>query len=343
MELNRVQRDWPVAAKKEMDKVAVGQNNYKKALLMAVFRQLNTGQANHFMVMGPTGSGKTFIIECLKRITCLPKDYTVMISNVSGLTEAGVVGQSLEDIFSEYKQKCKAEQNLRYRGLIYIDEIDKLISPSYVVAGNGQSDKNVSVQHQLMKILDGGMIEGVPLNNVLFVFGGAFYQLANMSKEEVKHNPIGFCNTEPEQSLAISDSTIRDKLIEAGFQREFLGRISKIVELEPLTRNELTAILMHPVRGVIPILQRSMETDGIELIVKKSAVSGIIDAVVKEKLGARSARNILENILDGSWFECLENGYDRIVIDAETLKNGKIIYEKKSSSKELKKKIEKIS
>lgn len=321
-------RSWPVRFKKELDKEVVGQNAYKETIIMGIYRQVNKGHVGPILVVGPTGSGKTFLLQCVRKSKLRPDKYTVMMTNVSRLTEEGIKGPDIDDIFREYAALCKAENNTAYRGMIYLDEVDKIIGPCYVSYGNGEVNRNAAVQHQLMQVLDGGTQAGISTENILFVFGGAFHQLDACKKEEIKQNPIGFCAIEDTQKVVLTDSTIREQMIGIGFQREFLGRISQVVELEALKKNELLTILMHPSRGVISKLQKEYASDDIELQIKDEAIEDIVNAVIQENLGARSVRNIVEKLLCGAWYKCIENGYDRIIVDKDTVVSGEVKYEK---------------
>ncbi len=317
---------YPVELVKTFDKQIVGQYEYKESVAMAIYKQCYKNTTQPIMVIAPTGSGKTFLFDVFKNSSMKPQNYTITSINISRLTEEGVHGQDLDDIFISYKEQCQLEGNRQMRGLIYIDEIDKLISPSIVTNGDTVTNKNAQIQHQLMQILDGGTIAGIDTKKVLFVFGGAFHQLDYIEIPEVRHNPIGFVNTPistPDDRL-LAEKSIRDELLEIGFQREFLGRITKIVRLKALNRTELKAILLHPSRGEISKLKKEYASDGIELEIKDDAVDQILDAVVSENLGARSVSNILEQLLDGVWFRCIANDYNKVVID----KNADIKYMK---------------
>lgn len=332
---------YPLELVKYLDKYIVGQRSYKETIAMSIYEQCfkntinRTTPINPIMVIGPTGSGKTFLLNVLKDSPLKPLNYTIMSTNVSGLTEAGVHGQDVDDIFAEYKKMCTKEKNYSYRGLIHIDEIDKHISPDYVTGDNGNSNRNEIIQHQLMKILDGDTIAGVPTKNILFVFSGAFYKLDELQKKGLKHNPIGFAANDKDEKPFVAKDPIRNDLIEIGFQKEFLGRINQIVKINALNEAELKAILLHPSRGVISKLMQNYASDGIELVVEPDAIDGIIKAVIAENLGARSVGNIVETMLNGAWFHCLANGFNRVTIDKNTISNGVVRYEKVDLEKEL--------
>lgn len=207
-----------------------------------------------------------------------------------------VKGEDLEEIFKEYKTLCQAQGNRGYRGLIYLDEVDKLIT-SQESTVEFVADQGRMVQHQLMQILDGGEMAGMLLNKIMFVFGGAFYQLRDRKEETENLRPIGFGAESIRKPMLSKDNTIREELTEIGFQREFLGRIGQIVRLQALN-----------------------EADGIRLEVEDAVVDDIIRSVVQENLGARSLPNVMEQLLSGAWIRCIEEGYDQIVINKGTLR-----------------------
>lgn len=323
---------WPVKLKHELDRYVVGQNAYKIAVSMGVHRHIK-GIKNSVLVLGPTGSGKTYLIQCLKKTKMMPEKFTIMQYNASTLTEAGLKGNDVEDIFSSYQTQCRAEGNKEGRGIIYIDEIDKIIAPSYVSAGNGSGveNKNAAVQHQLMQVLDGEKIAGVSTDKVMFIFGGSFSRMHEQENKQKTCGAIGFCADQEAGKASRSGHTIRERLLEFGFQQEFLGRIEQIVELEPLTAKELKVIMMHPTQGVLAKMKKEFLEEGVELNVESEAIDEIIRMAKKENLGARSVRNTLEKILQGSLFECLEKGYDRLSVDMEAVNGGSVRYEKRDA------------
>lgn len=307
---------WPVRLKYELDRYIVGQNAYKIAVSMGVHRHLK-GIKNSILVLGPTGSGKTYLIQCLKKTRMIPEKFTIMQYNASTLTEAGVKGNDLEDIFSRYQAQCRAEGNRDGKGLIYVDEIDKIITPSYVSTGNGTGteNKNAAVQHQLMQVLDGEKIGGVSTDKVMFVFGGSF---AGMNEKKDKSHasvPIGFCSIQKSKNHECQENTIRERLLDYGFQQEFLGRIDQIVELETLTARELKTIMLHPTQGVLSKMKKEFLEEGVELSLSTGAIDEVIRLAQQENLGARSVRNTLEETLQGRLFECLERGCDKVSLD----------------------------
>ena len=324
---------FSIKLKKEMDRYMIGQNEYKMAIATAIDRHIKFGKRNHILAFGPTGSGKTFIFHGLEKSKLIPEDYTIMIANVSRITEEGYKGQDIESIFENYARLCRKNHDYKYKGIICIDETDKVVAQYQLNDRNGESGHNAMLQYQLMQILDGGMIANIPTDNILFVFCGVFDGLNHLD-EYHDEKKIGFsADTSMEKTFINEEATIREKLISIGFQREFLGRISQIVEVEKLTKAEIKAILLHPTRGILAELEDEFMVDGIEVDITDEAVEAMTNAIVSENLGARSARNVLESILPKARFYCMENEYNKIIIDEEAVFKGIPKYEKITGSK----------
>ncbi|MBR6146863.1 MAG: AAA family ATPase [Lachnospiraceae bacterium] len=335
MEMESDRRKLAINIKKDLDRNMIGQNNYKELMAEILSKHIVDDKVSSSLIIGPTGSGKTFLIDLLRKSKYIPSYYTIMSINVSRLTEEGISGPSLSDYLSEYVSLCKSKLNRQYKGLIYFDEVDKIVMPSYISTSGVSSDKNAPVQHQLMQVLDGGSIDGISVKNTMFVFGGAFHKLDENKEEQSNQNTIGFLSGEISNNNVIIKNDIRDKLIDFGFQREFLGRIQHICRINALTEKELAVCLLHPSNGIISKIQRAYEEDGIRLECKPSAVDELIKAIKAQNLGARSVNNVMLSLLEGAWFKCINGEYDRIVIDKKSILTGEVIYER-SNSKEKK-------
>jgi len=338
METNNTRRkDLAMKIKKELDNKMVGQNNYKELMAELISKHIVDGTTSSAIVIGPTGSGKSMLFSLLRKSKLLPSDYVIMTVNVSRLTEEGISGPSLSDYLTEYANICKAKGNRQCKGLIYFDEVDKIVMPSYISTGSGSSDKNAPVQHQLMQVLDGESIDGVSVKNVLCIFGGAFSKLYEEKEEGKDHKKIGFINDDISEKNIIIKNDIRDKLLDIGFQREFLGRLEHVCRINALTEKELAVCLLHPENGIIPQIKRSYEEDGIYLECSPSATKELIKSIKSQNLGARSVKNVMSALLEGAWFKCINGDYDHIIINKNSLLSGEVIYEKKSDHKEPKK------
>lgn len=315
---------YPVYIKNTLDQYMVGQNAYKEKIAMAVFKHYKYGIRNPIMVIGPSGSGKTFLIELLEKVKVLPDNYNVMIIDGSRQTPAGIVGDDITTMIDQWKALCRRNSNRDCRGIIFIDEIDKLIMPN--TTSNGENI-NAMTQYQLMNIISGAKVEGIDTNNILFVLGGAFVQLDELEGKTQKQ--IGFIQNQEVKK----GENLRDSLIKVGAQREFLGRITSIVRLDKLSRLELKTLLLHPHNGVLAKKKREFEQEGLTLDIREEVYDLIIEKVIQENLGARSLVNILDSILDDSDYYAIANDYQKICVTRETLESGKLEYSKANKSK----------
>ena len=320
--VNLASNKYPVYLKHSLDKFVVGQERYKEKIAMSVYKHICHKVRNPILVIGPSGCGKTHLMMTLKNSNLLPEDYSVMIYDYSRQTPAGITGDDISSMLQQWKTQCRAEHNTRMRGVIFIDEVDKIIMPNIV---NGGENMNAATQYQLMNAIAGTEICGVDTSEILFVLGGAFVMLDEY--EGKKHNPIGFIDTGVDNEANETES-LRDKLIEIGAVRELMGRITSIVRIEALNEYELMALLLHPVNGVIAQKKKEFEKEGLTLEVESDTYDILINRVLKENLGARSLMNILDSTLDGSEFYALEHDYQKIRITKDTL-NGKMpVYER---------------
>lgn len=341
-----INKEFPIKLVKELDKYIVGNDQYKIVLSMAIRDQIFTNKTKSILVMGPTGSGKSYMIEVLEKCKTCPKvNYTIMTEAVDDLTEAGVQGKELSDIFKKYREKCKRENNDSFRGLIFIDEVDKLINPSYVSSGGSSEvyNRNAPIQHQLMKILNGQDIYGVPTKNILFVLAGAFYQIDEEVLKVSKHISIGFSTDKAKEDEIVRNEseTVRDKLIKAGMQREFLGRINIIIRLKKLSEKELKTLILHPTRGEIAKVKKDFLTDGIDLDFTTDSINFLVKLAQEEDSGGRAVSNVLEQLLTDAKYMCFKNNYNKIIIDKETIEGKGIKYLKEESKKIEKKVVDK--
>ncbi len=336
MEMNK--KEFPILLKKEMDIEMVGQNEGKKAIAIAVYRHIFMNIKCPILLYGPTGAGKTMLFQLLRKSRLLPKGYTVMISNVSRLTEEGYKGQNIGDVLKEYARICREQGNTEKKGIIYLDEFDKLTNPDVSTNDKGETyDHNEALLFQMMQLLDGEIIEGISTDNILFVFGGVFDKLSKSDNNKLT-NRIGFTPIVNSSCRIIeSDNySIRQRMQDIGVPREFLGRIGEIVKIDKLTRNELKAILLHPTRGVIARFSQEYALNDISLEVTCDVVDELVDCIVGENLGARSVKNVMECLLEGAMYHCFENGYDKIILDKDSLLIGHPKYKKCESDFESK-------
>ena len=321
---------FPVYLKKKLDQYMVGQEALKTEVCMAIYKHINFGVRNPILLIGPSGCGKTFCFELLKKLKAegvLPEAYNIMLHEISRVTQSGFTGDEPTSFVEMYRKQCLLEHNSEYKGLIFIDEIDKVIMPSHSSYGE---NVNSIVQYQLMNIVSGSVVKGVDTSNVLFVLGGAFAQLDELEKEE-KKNPIGFVPN-VEKGDVLYDS-LRDKLISIGAMKEFMGRITSFVRLQKLSALELKVLLLHPTNGIIAKKKNEFAKEGLLLEFSEDTYDDIIKKVEDEALGARSLQNVIDSILRGSEYYAIENDYNKIMITKDSLRTGRPLFSSEKSYK----------
>ncbi len=312
----------PKIVYQELSKKVIGQEEAKKVLSVALYnhykrlKQKNIDKSNILMI-GPTGSGKTLLAKSLAQILKVP----FVIVDATVYTEAGYVGEDVENMLLKLLQKADYDKELAQKGIVFIDEIDKIarksenISITRDVSGEG-------VQNSLLKIIEGSIINISPTggrkhpyqeyisfdtSDVLFICAGAFEGL-NLKQQ----SPIGF--TSIEDTRPLNDDLV-EKLIKAGMIPELLGRLPVIVNLEPLQINDLKDILLKPENALIKQYQELLKIDNIDLEFSSEAIEEIAKIAIKEKTGARSLRRIMEKIMLNIMFNIPEddNKYQLIV------------------------------
>lgn len=319
-----------------LDQYVIGQEHAKRALSVAVYNHykriteigsttdVELSKSNILMV-GPTGSGKTLLAQTLARMLEVP----FAIADATALTEAGYVGEDVENILLKLWQCAegmdpKRTKELCERGIIYVDEIDKIgrrgDNPSITrdVSGEG-------VQQALLKILEGTVANVPPqggrkhpqqeylqidTKNILFVCGGAFEGLEDIIRRRKKENVIGFLSDGPsskeEHTLMLRDVQ-PDDLLKFGLIPEFIGRLPVLTSLDQLDEESLVRILAEPKNSLIKQYARLFELDGVELEIQPDALKEIAGEAIKRKTGARALRSILEGLMLEIMFEVPSN------------------------------------
>lgn len=311
----------PEEIKSFLDQYVIGQDDAKKVLSVAVYNhykrimaEQNLGIELHksnILMLGPTGCGKTLLAQSLAKVLNVP----FAIADATALTEAGYVGEDVENILLKIIQAADGDIERAEYGIIYIDEIDKITRKSE----NPSITRDVSgegVQQALLKIIEGTVASVPPqggrkhphqellqidTTNILFICGGAFEGIDKIIEKRIDQKSIGFnaviAETHEDDVDKLLKQVLPQDLVKFGLIPELVGRVPVTVALEMLDREALIRILMEPRNAIVKQYQKMLELDGVELIFDKAALEEIADISLKRKTGARGLRAIMENVM----------------------------------------------
>ena len=313
----------PHKLKEKLDEYVVGQEKAKKAISVAVYnhyKRILAGdrldpddeiqiEKSNLLMIGPTGCGKTYIVQTLAKLLDVP----LAITDATSLTEAGYIGDDIESVLSKLLAAADNDVEKAEIGIVFIDEIDKIAKKN---SNRGRDVSGESVQQGLLKLLEGSEVEVpvgassknamVPLTtinskNILFICGGAFPDLEDVIKKRLKESTsIGFhaeAVETVEENENILEKVESDDLRKFGMIPEFLGRLPIVVTLEPLTSEMLVSVLKEPKNAILKQYQKLLELDEVKLEFEDDALLALTERAKERNMGARGLRSIIEEIM----------------------------------------------
>ncbi len=315
----------PHVIKQKLDDYVIGQEQAKKVISVAVYNHYKRVylvdskqrdeegnvqiEKSNILMIGPTGSGKTYLVKTLAKLLDVP----LAIADATSLTEAGYIGDDIESVVSKLLAAADNDVDKAERGIIFIDEIDKIAKKK---STSSRDVSGESVQQELLKLLEGSTVEvpvgsnqknaltpmtSVSTENILFICGGAFPDLEDIIRERLKEkSSIGFSaelKDKYEKDSDILTHVTNEDLRKFGMIPEFLGRLPITVTLESLNKDFLIRVLKEPKNAILKQYKKLLELDEVNLVFEEDALEWIADEALKKKTGARALRAIIENFM----------------------------------------------
>lgn len=321
----------PHVIKSKLDQYVIGQEQAKKVIAVAVYNHYKrafcqtSGQEgaeddvqiekSNILMIGPTGSGKTYLVKTLARLLDVP----LAIADATTLTEAGYIGDDIESVISKLLAAADNDVERAEKGIIFIDEIDKIAKKKNTTSRDVSGE---SVQQKLLKLLEGSQVEvpvgsnqknaltpmtTVDTNNILFICGGAFPDLENIIKERLNQSSsMGFASElkgKYDEDPKLLSYTATEDLRKFGMIPEFLGRLPIMVTLQALTKDLMIRILTEPKNAILRQYEKLLAMDEVKLVFEDDALEWIAEEALKKETGARALRAIIENFMQDIMYE----------------------------------------
>jgi ATP-dependent Clp protease ATP-binding subunit ClpX len=345
-EIHKILDDYVIGQKRAKKTLSVAVYNHYKRILRKDRGEDDTNiEKSNILLIGPTGSGKTLLAQTIAKFLDVP----IAITDATNLTEAGYVGEDVENILTKLLQAANGDVKKAERGIIFIDEIDKIAR----MGENRSITRDVSgegVQQALLKIIEGSVVNIPPkggrkhpnqdflqidTSDILFICGGAFDGIEEIIRRRLGANILGFGQDKVSKSKENSVIHLIESsdLVHYGIIPELIGRLHVVATLEPITLEDMVRILLEPKNSIVKQYQKLFELDNVILSFEEEALKAIAKKAIERKTGARGLRSIMEETLIDVMYELPElNGYEVIITEDVINKNEKPVYIKNSKS-----------